>query len=70
MYILFISIGIMIIFSFFVLSGFGISSTNINIGDKAPLFELFDQNGNLTSLKDYQGKKIVVYFFPKVFTPG
>ena len=70
MYILFISIGIMIILSFFVLSGFAGSSRYIKIGEKAPLFELFDQNGNLLSLKDYNGKKMVIYFFPKAFTPG
>ena len=70
MYILFISISIMIILSFFVLSGFGSSSTYPKIGEKAPLFELLDQDQKLFSLKDYQGKKIVVYFFPKAFTPG
>ena len=69
-YILFISIGIMVILSLFILSGFGNSSIHIKIGKKAPLFELFDQNGNLFSLKDYQGKKVVIYFFPKAFTPG
>ena len=70
MYILFVSIGIMIILSFFVLSGFTGSSRYIKIGEKAPLFELFDQNGNLLSLEDYNGKKMVIYFFPKAFTPG
>ena len=70
MYILFISIGIMIVLSFFVLSGFGKPSTKIKIGDKAPLFELFDQNEELFSLKDYDGKKMIIYFFPRVFTPG
>ena len=37
---------------------------------KAPDFSLEDQNGNLKSLKDYAGKWIVLYFYPKDNTPG
>jgi len=37
---------------------------------KAPDFNLEDQNGNLKSLKDYAGKWIVLYFYPKDNTPG
>ena len=70
MYILFISIAIMIILSFLMLSGFKRPSNYIKIGEKAPLFELFDQDEKLFSLKDYNGKKMVIYFFPKAFTPG
>ena len=70
MYILFISISIMIIISFFMLSGFRNPSNYIKVGEKAPLFELFDQDKELFSLKDYNGKKMVIYFFPKAFTPG
>ena len=70
MYILFICMGILLIFSFFMLSGFSNNSSYITVGNKAPLFELFDQDGKLFSLKNYQGKKMVVYFFPKAFTPG
>jgi len=70
MYILFISIAIMIILSFLMLSGFKSPSNYIKIGEKAPLFELFDQDEKLFSLKDYNGKKMVIYFFPKAFTPG
>lgn len=70
MYILFISIAIILILSFFILSGFRSSSTYIKIGEKAPLFELLDQDEKLFSLKDYNGKKMVIYFFPKAFTPG
>ena len=70
MYILFISIGIMVVLSFFVLSGFGKPSTSVKIGEKAPIFELFDQNGELFSFKDYSGKKMIIYFFPRAFTPG
>ena len=62
--------GILLVFSFFMLSGFSSNSSYITVGSKAPLFELFDQDGKLFSLKNYQGKKMVVYFFPKAFTPG
>ena len=69
-YILFICMGILLVFSFFMLSGFSSNSSYIEVGSKAPLFELFDQDGKLFSLKNYEGKKIVIYFFPKAFTPG
>ena len=39
-------------------------------GDDAPLFSLKDQDGNIHNLKDYKGKRIVVYFFPMADTPG
>lgn len=38
-------------------------------GDKAPAFELEDQTGSTRSLKDYKGKKLVIYFYPKDNTP-
>ena len=34
-------------------------------GDKAPAFKLADQDGVIHSLKDYKGKKVVVYFYPQ-----
>ena len=37
---------------------------------KAPNFKLQDQNGEYKSLKDYSGKWIVLYFYPKDNTPG
>jgi len=37
---------------------------------KAPDFTLPDENGNQVSLKDYRGKNVVLYFFPKADTPG
>jgi len=40
------------------------------VGQLAPDFSLEDQDGKLHSLDYYKGKKLVVYFFPKVFTPG
>lgn len=36
----------------------------------APNFSLEDQNGKIHSLKDYSGKWLVVYFYPKDGTPG
>jgi peroxiredoxin Q/BCP len=40
------------------------------VHDKAPDFKLPDQDGNLRSLQDFRGKKVVLYFFPKANTPG
>lgn len=42
----------------------------IEVGMNAPDFSLSDQNHNLVSLKDFLGKKIVLYFYPKDNTPG
>ena len=44
--------------------------TTLNIGDKAPEFETIDQNNKTVRLKDYLGKKIVLFFYPKASTPG
>ena len=42
----------------------------LEIGTKAPNFTLPDKDGNLVSLADFAGKKIVLYFYPKDNTPG
>jgi peroxiredoxin Q/BCP len=39
-------------------------------GDKAPAINAKDQSGNIISLNDYAGKKVVLYFYPKDDTPG
>jgi len=39
-------------------------------GSKAPLFSGIDQNGREISLKDFAGKKLILYFYPKDNTPG
>lgn len=39
-------------------------------GIKAPEFILPNENGELISLKDFLGKKVVLYFYPKDSTPG
>ncbi len=44
--------------------------TTLNIGDAAPNFTALDQEGNTITLKDYEGKKLVVFFYPKASTPG
>lgn len=42
----------------------------LKVGDHAPYFEGVDQNGNTISLKDFKGKKVILYFYPKDSTPG
>ncbi|EZH75922.1 thiol peroxidase [Aquimarina atlantica] len=44
--------------------------TTLKAGDKAPNFSALDQDGNTVTLADYQGKKLVVFFYPKASTPG
>jgi peroxiredoxin Q/BCP len=44
--------------------------TTLKIGDKAPNFSANDQDGNLHTLENYNGKKLVVFFYPKANTPG
>jgi thioredoxin-dependent peroxiredoxin len=39
-------------------------------GEKAPDFSLIADNGETVSLKDYRGKKVVLYFYPKDMTSG
>ena len=42
----------------------------LEVGKKAPDFELPDQNGKMHKLSDYAGKKVILYFYPKDNTPG
>ena len=42
----------------------------LEIGTKAPEFTLPDQNGEMKSLSDYRGKKVILYFYPKDMTSG
>ncbi len=44
--------------------------TTLKKGDKAPDFSGKDQDGNLHTLANYKGKKLVVFFYPKANTPG
>ena len=42
----------------------------LEVGMKAPDFTLQDKHGNLVSLSDFHGRKVVLYFYPKDNTPG
>ena len=42
----------------------------VAVGDKAPDFTLPADDGRTMSLKDFRGKKVVLYFYPKDDTPG
>lgn len=42
----------------------------LEIGTAAPDFTLPDQNGEMHSLSDYRGRKVVLYFYPRDNTPG
>ena len=42
----------------------------LTAGEKAPDFTLKDKDGNLVSLSDFIGKKVVLYFYPRDNTPG
>ncbi len=44
--------------------------TKLKKGDKAPTFKGKDQDGNMISLEDFRGNKLVLYFYPKDSTPG
>ena len=44
--------------------------THLKKGDKAPVFNSINQNGEIVSLVDFLGKKIILYFYPKDMTPG
>ncbi|PKQ44086.1 thioredoxin-dependent thiol peroxidase [Confluentibacter flavum] len=41
----------------------------LKVGDKAPNFTALDEQGNSISLKDFIGKKLIVFFYPKANTP-
>lgn len=50
---------------------FGAAAGQLQVGDKAPLFELIGSDGKTYRLSDFEGKKAVVLaWFPRAFTPG
>jgi len=42
----------------------------LEVGDKAPDFTVPDETGADVRLKDFRGKSVVLFFFPKADTPG
>jgi thioredoxin-dependent peroxiredoxin len=42
----------------------------MEVNDKAPEFTLANEEGGNVSLKDYRGKHVVLFFYPKANTPG
>ena len=44
--------------------------TRLEVGDAAPAFTLPDADGRETSLADYAGRRVIVYFYPAAMTPG
>ena len=42
----------------------------LNVGDVAPDFTLTAHDGSEVTLSDLQGRKVVIYFYPKADTPG
>jgi thioredoxin-dependent peroxiredoxin len=42
----------------------------MDVNSKAPEFTLPDQNGKDISLKEFRGKNVVLYFYPRADTPG
>jgi len=43
---------------------------SLNIGDKAPIFEGLNQNGDSVKLSNFLGSKVILYFYPRDNTPG
>jgi thioredoxin-dependent peroxiredoxin len=46
------------------------ASTRLAVGDKAPSFSLPAADGTTVKLSDYQGRKVIVYFYSAAMTPG
>ena len=42
----------------------------LDVNDKAPDIKLEDENGKEVSLRDFKGKTVVLYFYPRADTPG
>ncbi|MDP9182250.1 MAG: thioredoxin-dependent thiol peroxidase [Actinomycetota bacterium] len=45
-------------------------TARLSPGDKAPSFSLPTDNGDILSLKDLRGRKVILYFYPAAMTPG
>lgn len=64
-----IIIGILLVLTVFIMRPLQAAETP-KVGSFAPDFDLLDQNGKQQRLKDYSGKWLVLYFYPKDDTPG
>src|SRR3954447_13334486 len=53
-----------------LLACFAVAQAETQLGSPAPEFKLQDQSGKWHQLKDYRGKWVVLYFYPKDMTPG
>ncbi len=42
----------------------------LEVGKKAPKFALPDEDGNVVRLSDFEGRRVVVFFYPKANTSG
>ena len=42
----------------------------LSIGSNAPEFQLSDQDGKIVNIKDFEGQKVLLWFYPKASTPG
>ena len=42
----------------------------LKAGDVAPQFSIPNQDNQTVSLSDFEGKKVLIYFYPKAMTPG
>jgi thioredoxin-dependent peroxiredoxin len=46
------------------------AKTALKVGNKAPDFQLNNATGKIVSLKEFKGKSVLIYFYPKANTPG
>ena len=61
---------LLVLLSFIVPGLASHASDQVTVGERAPEFELSDQEGQLHSLEDYLDQWVVLYFYPKDETPG
>lgn len=49
---------------------FGRKVSLLTPGTRAPAFEVLDHAGRMQRLRDYGGRRVVLWFYPKASTPG
>ncbi len=65
-----IKIGSLSLIAVLCLAGLALAASGPEVGQPAPAFTLKSNEGKTVSLKDYKGKWVVLYFYPKDFTSG